>query len=150
AGIAGILLVIVGLLATFVPDEPGRSFPLYVPSLPSTVHSLKVAMLTLVSSMVASLIGMVILGRFLPRMPVFRRIVPANPTPSEVAVGDPYSGLARVGDVGETAGPLHPSGKARFGSQLVDVVTQGEYLDTGMQVEVIERRGNRVVVRAIG
>ncbi len=148
AGISGIILVIIGLLATFVPDEPGRSVPLYIPSLPSSLHYLKIAMMTLVSSMVASLIGMVMLSRYLPHMPVFRRFVPANPTPSEVATDDPYRGLARVGDVGETAGPLHPAGKARFGSQLVDVVTQGEYLSTGVQVEVIERRGNRVVVRA--
>ncbi|UCC32477.1 MAG: hypothetical protein JSU86_09380 [Phycisphaerales bacterium] len=148
-GILGIVLVIIGLLATFVPDEPGRAIPLYIPSLPSTLEGLKYALITLVSSMVASLIGIGMLSRFLPRMPVFGRMVPANPTPSEVAIDDPYRGLARVGDVGEAAGPLHPAGKARFGSQLVDVVTQGEYLEGGAQVEVIERRGNRVVVRAL-
>lgn len=147
-GILGIILVIIGLLATFVPDEPDRSIPLYIPSLPSTLEGLKYALITLVSSMVASLIGIAMLSRFLPRMPVFGRMVPANPTPSEVAIDDPYRGLARVGDVGEAAGPLRPAGKARFGSQLVDVVTQGEYLEGGAQVEVIERRGNRVVVRA--
>lgn len=149
AGIAGILLVIIGLLATFVPDEPNRSIPFYIPSLPSTVHGLKIAMVTMVSSMVASLIGMVMLSRYLPRMPMFRRIVPANPTPSEVIAGDPYRGLARVGDMGMTVGPLHPAGKARFGSEVVDVVTQGEYIESQTQVEVIERRGNRVVVRPV-
>jgi membrane-bound serine protease (ClpP class) len=147
-GILGIVLVLIGLLATFVPDEPGRSVPLYIPSLPSTVEGLKIALGTLVASMAASLAGMFVLSRYLPRMPLFGRIVPANPTPSEVAVSDPYSGLARVGDIGMTAGPLRPAGKARFGPQLVDVVTQGEYLGTGVEIEVIERRGNRVVVRA--
>lgn len=147
AGISGIGLVLVGLLATFVPDEPGRTLPLYLPSLPSTLHGLKMAMVTLVSSMVVSLLGMVMLSRYLPRTTAFRRIVPANPTPSEVTTEDPYRGGARVGDVGQSAGPLHPTGKARFGGQLVDVVTQGEYLETGVTVEVIERRGNHVVVR---
>jgi membrane-bound serine protease (ClpP class) len=149
AGISGLILVAVGVLSTFVPDELGETFPLYIPSLPSTIRGLQIGMITMVSSMVASLIGMVVLSRYLPRMPMFRRIVPANPTPSEVAVADPYHGLARVGDVGQTAGPLHPAGKAHFGSELVDVVTQGELLDAGQQVEVIERRGNRVVVRAV-
>lgn len=149
AGISGIVLVIIGLLATFIPDEPGRSFPLYIPSLPSTLHSLKVALATLVSSMIASLIGMAMLSRFLPRLPVLGRIVPENPTPSEISTGDPYRGLARVGDIGLAVGPLHPAGKARFGGEVVDVVTQGEYLETDARVEVIERRGNRVVVRAI-
>lgn len=149
AGIAGIVFLIIGLLATFVPPEWGRSVPLYIPSLPSTLAQLKLAMVTVASSMIASVIGMVMLSRFLPRMPLFRRIVPANPTPSEVAPGDPYRGLARVGDVGKTIGPLHPAGKARFSSEVVDVVTQGEYLGAGAQIEVIERRGNRVVVRGI-
>jgi membrane-bound ClpP family serine protease len=117
--------------------------------LPSTIRGLQIGVITMASSMVASLIGMVVLSRYLPRMPMFRRIVPANPTPSEVAVADPYHGLARVGDVGQTAGPLHPAGKAHFGSELVDVITQGELLDAGQQVEVIECRGNRVVVRAV-
>lgn len=149
AGIAGIALVLLGLLATFVPDEPGRSVPLYLPSLPQTMDYLRRGVITLVSSMALSLLGMVMLSKYLPRLPVFRRIVPANPTPSEVLTEDPYRGAARVGDVGETEGPLRPAGKARFQSVLVDVVTQGEYLEAHVKVEVIERRGNHVVVRAV-
>lgn len=149
-GFAGLGLVIVGLLATFVPEEPGRPFPLFFPTLPATVEAVKVAIITLVSAMTASLIGMVILSRYLPRMPVFNRLVPANPTPSEVNIDDPYRGAARVHDFGTTEGPLRPAGKARFGPIIVDVVTQGEYLDSGTAIEVIERRGNRVVVRAAG
>jgi membrane-bound serine protease (ClpP class) len=149
AGVSGIVFVVIGLLATFLPPDGDHAIPLYIPSLPATLHTLKLAMVTLVSSMVASLIGMVMLSRFLPRLPLFRRVVPANPTPSEVDPGDPYRGLARVGDLGQSAGPLRPAGKARFGSELVDVVTQGEYLAQDARIEVIERRGNRVVVRAV-
>ena len=147
AGVAGIFLVLVGVLATFVPDEPGRRIPLYIPELPASMQALKVALITLVGSALASLLGMVVLSRFLPRTPMFRRFVPANPTPSEVSVGDPYAGAARLGDVGLAEGPLHPAGKARFGTVLVDVVTQGEYVEAQRRVEVVERRGNRVVVR---
>lgn len=149
AGITGIGLVIVGLVATFVPEEPGRSFPIYLPSLPGTVSALKAALLTVVSAMATSLIGMVMLSRFLPRLPVLSRIVPANPTPSDVLVEDPYHGAARVGDVGLALGPLRPAGKARFSGTLVDAVTQGEYIEPGTRVEIIEQRGNRVVVRAV-
>ena len=91
---------------------------------------------------------MMMLSRFLPRVPVFNKLVPANPTPSQVAVEDPYRGMARVGDIGQAEGTLRPAGKARFGSVLVDVVTEGEYLEPNCTIEVIERRGNRVVVRA--
>ncbi len=147
-GIGGLGLVLIGLLATFVPEEPGRSFPLLFPSLPSTVEAIKVAIVTVVGAMTASLVGMVILSRYLPRMPLFNRLVAANPTPSQVSVEDPYYGAARVSDLGTTEGPLRPAGKARFGPLIVDVVTQGEYVESRVPVEVIERRGNRVVVRA--
>ncbi|MFH1110168.1 MAG: hypothetical protein V1790_13380 [Planctomycetota bacterium] len=148
AGISGVMMVLTGLIATFIPDEPGRPFPQLFPALPTTLHGLKLAVATLVSSMVASLIGMVMLSRFLPRVPVFNKLVPANPTPSQVAVEDPYRGMARVGDIGQAEGALRPAGKARFGSVLVDVVTEGEYLEANCMIQVIERRGNRVVVRA--
>ncbi len=148
-GIAGIVLVLVGVLATFVPEEPGRSFPIYMPSLPESIAYLKAALLTLVASMAASLVGMVMMSRYLPRLAAFQRIAPPNPTPSEVQPADEYHGLVRVGDLGETAGPLRPAGKARFGGTLVDVVTQGEYVEPQTKVEIIERRGNHVVVRAV-
>lgn len=147
AGVSGAVLLLVGLVATFVPDEPGRFFPLFVPSLPGTINGLKVGLATVVGSLTTSMIGMFILSKYLPRLPVFNRIVAPNPTPSEVLVEDPYRGLARVGDRGETEGPLRPAGKARFGMMLVDVVTEGEFLEPHTSIEVIERRGNRVVVR---
>lgn len=149
AGISGIVCILLGLLATFMPDEPGRDFPLFVPGLPGTLKFLRDGVMVLCSSIVASAIGMVMLSRILPRTVFFRRLVPANPTPSEVMVDDPYRGAARIGDGGVTEGPLRPAGKARFGFVLVDVVTQGEFVDSGAAVEVIERRGNHVVVRSI-
>ena len=42
---------------------------------------------------------------------------------------------------------MRPAGKARFGSLLVDVVSEGEFLEDGARIEVVERFGNRVVVR---
>ncbi|MFH0983170.1 MAG: NfeD family protein [Planctomycetota bacterium] len=147
AGISGIVLMLIGLLATFIPEEPGRSFPLYWPEWAAGMEGLKAGLITLACALTTSLAGMVLLSRFLPQMPYFRRIVPENPTPSAVMPEDPYFGLARVGDLGVCETPLRPAGKARFGSLLVDVVSEGEFLEDGAKVEVVERYGNRVVVR---
>ncbi|MFQ5494450.1 MAG: nodulation protein NfeD [Phycisphaerae bacterium] len=149
AGISGVALLIVGLLATFVQDDPGRSFPLYFPTLPGAMYHVKMAFLTLVSATGASIVGMIMLSKFLPRMPFFGRIVPPNPIPSEVQTADSYRGMARVGDIGESVGPLRPAGKARLGGMLVDVVTQGDYIEAGVRLEIIEHRGNQVVVRSV-
>lgn len=147
AGVSGLFLVIAGLLATFMPEEPGRVFPLYWPHLEAGLDGLKRGVITLAVSMGGALVSGIFIGRNIHRIPFLRTIVPENPMPSQVAVDDPYHGLARVGDVGVVEAPLRPAGKARFGSMMVDVVTEGDLVDTGARVEVIERRGNRVVVR---
>jgi membrane-bound serine protease (ClpP class) len=44
---------------------------------------------------------------------------------------------------------LRPAGRADFGGEVLDVVTQGEFIETNQTVEVVEIRGNRVVVKPI-
>ncbi len=146
AGISGIVFVLVGLLATFAPDEPGR-FPIQWPQLQSGLEGLKTGVQTLGAALGLSIVGMVLLSKYLPQLPYLRSIVPANPTPSDVIPADPYHGVARVGDVGLVVGGLRPSGKARFGATLVDVVSEGDMVAEDAEVEVVVRRGNRVVVR---
>ncbi len=149
AGISGIVLVLVGLLATFVPTEPGQTFPIFIPTMPGTMRFVERGIITMLSSMGMSIVGMYMLSKYLPKTVLFRRIVPANPTPSEVLVEDPYRGAARVGDVGAAQTVLRPSGKALFGPMLVDVVTRGEIVEAATKLEVIERHGSQVVVRAV-
>lgn len=148
AGISGLLLLVVGLVFTFMPDEPGQ-LPLYWPRLTPSIEGLKDGLSAVGTSLCASLIGMFLLAKYLPTMPYFKRIVPANPTPSDVMVADAYHGAARVGDIGTVISSLRPAGKAKFGSTLVDVVSECEMIDTGVNVEVVERHGNRVVVRQV-
>jgi membrane-bound serine protease (ClpP class) len=55
----------------------------------------------------------------------------------------------KTGDKGQVVSILRPTGKARFGDAIVDVVAEAEFLDTGTKVEIIEIHGNRVVVKAV-
>jgi membrane-bound serine protease (ClpP class) len=45
---------------------------------------------------------------------------------------------------------LRPSGKARFLDQIVDVITQGEFIPPNTSITVVQRDGMRVVVKAAG
>jgi membrane-bound serine protease (ClpP class) len=65
----------------------------------------------------------------------------------ESPMEDTFKRAAQVGDVGETDCELRPVGKAWFGDVLVDVVTEGAWIGKGRAVRVVDRRGNRVVVR---
>jgi membrane-bound serine protease (ClpP class) len=55
----------------------------------------------------------------------------------------------KIGDAGQVVLTLRPTGKARFGDAMVDVVAEAEFLDKGAKVEIIEIHGNRVVVKAV-
>jgi membrane-bound serine protease (ClpP class) len=44
---------------------------------------------------------------------------------------------------------LRPSGKARFGDHVVDVVTEGEFIAVETPVTVMQTDGMRVVVKRL-
>jgi len=52
-----------------------------------------------------------------------------------------------IGQTGTTATMLRPAGTARFGDQIVDVVSEGTYIASGTEVTVVAVEGPRVVVR---
>ena len=54
-----------------------------------------------------------------------------------------------VGDIGEVVSTLRPTGKARFGDAIVDVVAEGDFVSRETKVEISGIHGNRVVVKVI-
>jgi membrane-bound serine protease (ClpP class) len=54
-----------------------------------------------------------------------------------------------VGQTGEVVSALRPAGKVQFGSSVVDVVSDGEFIEKGGRVEILEVHGNHVVVTEV-
>lgn len=149
AGIAGMLLLVLGMIASFVPQEPGYGDWPHWPQFQLSYDYLRRGLWAMAGGLAGATIGMVLLARYMPRVPVAGRMILANPTRDQITVDDPYPGAAQPGDIGKTEGPLRPAGKARFGALLVDVVSDGEYIGKDVRIEVIERSGSRVVVRRV-
>jgi membrane-bound serine protease (ClpP class) len=91
-----------------------------------------------------SVVAAAIMLIWLPKSRVGRQMVLEHSQAEAVSQED-RSGL--VGRRGVTATPLRPIGRVRFGSEEVDVMTEGEYIDSNLEVEVISVEGSRVVVR---
>lgn len=53
-----------------------------------------------------------------------------------------------AGASGIAQSDLRPAGVARFGTERVDVVTEGDFVAAGSEIEVLRVEGNRVTVRA--
>lgn len=150
-GVLGVALVLVGLVASFVKPEPPTDVPIlfHWPRMRATWDGVRVGMSAVSGGLIVAAVGAYYLSRWLPRSPLLGRIIAPNPTADSVVVDDPYPSAARVGDVGTAESLLRPAGKARFGPLLVDVVSESEYIEPDTRVRVIERQGNRVVVRRV-
>ena len=148
-GICGILLILVALVGTFVPSEPGAP-PFSWPNLSGTWDALKTGILVLSSSVIIAVVGIALLAKFLPSMPLARGLVlTGGQGAAAQALPDAYPNIAIVGDIGIVTGDLRPGGQARFGQKVVEVASQGEYVEAGRRVQVIERDGFRIVVRPL-
>ena len=97
----------------------------------------------------------VILPRILPNTPFLRNIILSPPQREDLRLdgeGDPesvadYSHLS--GSTGVTVTKLMPSGRAKFGDRVYDVITNGLVVDKGEKVKVIEAIANRIVVESL-
>jgi membrane-bound serine protease (ClpP class) len=82
--------------------------------------------------------------KFFPESRIAKRFISKSVT-GELGVAKP----ALLHCTGAAVTQLRPSGAAVFSGQRVDVVTEGELIDQGASVRVIEVEGARVVVREV-
>jgi len=120
-----------------------------------------VDVLTILAAVIGFFIASSILVNFLTGIPILKRLalVPGSDdsasidTMLAVASPDGSGGLEpatiSLGQEGVADGPLRPSGRIRIDDQLIDVITEGDFIDNGSRVKVISKRGNRIVVRAV-
>ena len=112
---------------------------------------------------VAAVIGMsIVMGKYMPtaRVSSFLVFNVASDGASEVSA-EPHLGAEAPGgslpeDFGELLGErgtaesvLRPTGVVSFGHRRVHVLTDGQFLQKGTLVEVIEVEGHRVVVKSV-
>lgn len=144
-GIGGLLMVIVSVVLA------SQSF--LIPRTSQELAQIPYSLLPVIGAGFGVLAGAFALRNILPNSPFLRRMM-LEPR-ARVDTGlegfrDPeaivdWSSLA--GQTGETVTKLYPSGKARIGGRVYDVISNGQMVDKGTQVLVIEAVGNRIVVR---
>lgn len=81
---------------------------------------------------------------WLPKSRLGRKMVLEH---SQAAAISQQDRSALLGRRGITVTPLRPIGRVRFGSDEIDVMTEGEYVESNQEVEVMTVEGPRVVVR---
>ena len=146
-GVVGVFLILASLFWAMIDRYPGETFF-------PTGRALAVPLLNLFLALIGAAIVIALLVRYLPRTSVYRRfaLMTSNP-PGPSLAGVPREFATAIdlspGTEGISLSILRPSGKARFLDQIIDVVTQGEFIPPNTSVTVVRRDGMRVVVKAV-
>ena len=144
--IGGILMVILSLVLA------GQDF--IVPQNDQQFETLTWSMLPILGAFLGVIVGAIVLQKVLPNSPLFQRLALQAPEPREANIdGSDPEAVADFGYLegskGEAVTPIMPSGKARIDGRVYDVISDGEVIDKGDSIEVVQAIANRVVVRKI-
>ena len=147
-GVVGIVACIVGLLALVVPTGPGE-WP--IPKSDLDWRVFRNAAFAMGAGFVAAVIAAAAIARHLPRMPLAGRLILAQaPTSTGSPVGDDSAfNRVRVGDVGVAETMCRPVGKVRFGEALLDASSEGDIIELGAKVHVLQKDANRLIVEKV-
>jgi membrane-bound serine protease (ClpP class) len=137
AGVLGILALIAGLVLSML--GPGDA--------PQVIMA---AGARVVFAMLFALGASLILLRYMPRLPFGQRLVLRTGLDATSGYASaPESDQRWLGRIGRTRSTLRPAGIAEFDGQRIDVVSDGELIDTGQPIRVIRVDGNRIVVQHV-
>jgi len=143
AGVLGITALIGSFIMAMVKYKPSVPIDVYIPSL---VNAGTVVTVSLFSSVILGAVMM----RFLPKSHMFSRLILADSTSDETGFQAPPPNLKTyLGKIGVTTTSLRPSGTILIEDSPVDVVTEGDFIEPGRRVQVVQVEGTRVVVRAV-
>jgi len=152
AGIGGVGLVIFSLVMA--------SRRVVMPESMRDTQSLMVDVLTVLGALIGFMVAMAFVAKYLGELPILSRLALAppqyddevSPIPSIAAPASPYlfdADSVSIGQEGRAVGPLRPSGRIRVGEILVDVVTEGDFVENDQLVRIVAKNGNRIVVRVV-
>ncbi|TVQ08769.1 MAG: nodulation protein NfeD [Balneolaceae bacterium] len=140
AGGLGISLVIFSLGASLIGNV-GLRFP--------PMEHISMAVWTLTITLVIGILLLMSLARYLPQNQMFSRLVLMESTDRNTGYTSAKSLDDLLGMEGVTITPLRPSGMILVDDRRVDVISDGEFVENGARVRVVDTGSSRVVVKKI-
>jgi membrane-bound serine protease (ClpP class) len=141
-GLLGAVLMLVALVMAMVDIYPG------MPSVPS-LPQLRLPIQQILVAMAGGVVAILVLSRFLPKTSVYRKLVSQTASGVKTELEVEKQKISRQGQIGVTISPLRPGGKARFGDQILDVISQGDMVPPGTRVKIIGSSGAESLVEVV-
>ena len=137
AGIFGILVIVYGL------------YMLLIPEVPVSDEIISQAADGLVIGIVGGLIGLFFLVKIMIKSDFWKKLTSPDIQKKEDGYSNTLGWENLIGLNGHADSDLHPSGWVKVNNQRVFVVSEGEFIDKGSNVNILSVDGNRIVVRKI-
>lgn len=136
AGISGITLILGGIFLALI------KYPLHLPSL-QLAQAFSTLGYTFLFTVIVLLIGL----RFLSKNNLWRSIILTAEEKKETGFLSANPLDTYLGKVGKTISILRPGGKVSFSGEILDVISQGEFIEKDKTVKVIDVQSNKVLVK---
>jgi membrane-bound serine protease (ClpP class) len=154
AGITGLAFMTTGLILSrqefFLPDTEWQ-WNIFTRNL-----------LLVFGTLTVSFLVMAVIMMFFPKIKLFRRLILTGGIPetvngistqrltAPVSAGDnPSASDILVGKVGTVISTLRPSGKISLEGEVLQVVTEGQWIEAGKKVKICGVEGNRITVEEL-
>ena len=144
AGIAGLVFIAAGAILAF------QDFVIPDPSLPWQAEILTENIVYVLGAFFTAIIVALFLLRYvMPKLSVVVEGPYLNATLEDSHANSLEAEGAKVGDIGVTTTLLRPSGKVKIKDDIFDGITQGEFMEKGTSVKILQIQGNRIIVSRI-
>ena len=144
-GISGIILIVAALVLTMIDWVPGDW------SNTPSLNEISAAIAVVASSIVGAIVLIIIVAKFLPKTPGVKGVFLSN----KIDKAHGYSAFTEknyqqwINKKGIAKTTLRPAGKAIIGGELLDVVSQGDFINENSKIKVVHVDSNHIVVDII-
>lgn len=138
AGISGIVLIVASIFLGLIKH------PFQIPE-SELLGAFNVIGYTIICTFLIFLLSL----RFFPQTAIWKRVVLSGSEMRERGFKGTSALEGYLGRTGKTLTILRPAGRAVFGEKILDVVTEGDFIEKDREVRVIKVEGNRVVVQEV-
>ena len=145
--LAGVLLIIVEILLPTVGLLAGLGVAAMLYSIVLALGGDIGALAALGIALVLSIVFFLLIVSRLPSSKLWNKIVLQKSSRTEEGYVSAVEQVDLVGKMGEVLTELRPSGTARIDGLLVDVISEGAFIQKGKSIVVLSVNGSRVVVR---
>ena len=112
------------------------------------LNALSSGVWVMLSGLAGLVVGLYVMRSVAAKLPVVRALTMESPDLLALDQSEKLNDYQHLlGMIGVTTTPLHPSGKARFGNETVQVISEGVAIDTNEQVVAVQVRANQILVK---